>query len=202
MSLGRRCCFFSVLIITSWLMAACGGDPPNKELQQAQQAIDAARTSGAERYAGDEFAASESALTRARAAVVARDYRQALNDALDARDRANTAANDTATRKADAKERTDTLLHNAALSIVDARAKLRTAEAGRRPPRLTAGLRRDVVDAEKRVQEARTALDKGDYLDAEKVLTASMMRLSDSVLALESSGPAGKKKNLPQARGK
>ncbi len=103
-------------------MTGCGGDPPNKELQQAQQAIDNARASGAERYAKDEFTASQDALKRAQAAVVARDYRQALNDALDARDRAQTASKDTGDRKVAAKADADHALHNAALAIIDARA--------------------------------------------------------------------------------
>lgn len=190
MSLGRRCCFFTLVVMTSWLMTACGDDPPNKELQQAQQAIDDARASGAERYAKDEFTASQDALTRARAAVVARDYRQALNDALGARDRAQTAAKDTVDHKAEAKANADTLLHNAALAIVDARAKLRAAETSRRAPRVVAAARRDVAEAEKRVQEARTAFEKGEYLDSLALVPAPMLKLSESV------------RNLPQARGK
>ena len=46
------------------LTTACGDDPPNKELQQAQQAIDAAKAEGAERYAKDEFTASQDAIKR------------------------------------------------------------------------------------------------------------------------------------------
>ena len=123
-------------------------------------------------------------------------------DALDARDRANTAAKDTIARKAEARDATDRLLHNAALAIVDARAKLRGAETSRRSPKLVAGVRRDVAEAENHVQEARTAFDNGEYLDAQKLLVASTLRLSDSVLALDSAGLAAKRKNLPQARGK
>ena len=170
-------------------MAACGDDPPNKELQQAQQAIDAARTSGAERYATDEFTASQAALKHAQAAVVARDYRQALNDALDARDRAQTAAKDTVDRKATAKVDADRGLHDAALAIVDARAKLRAADASRRASKPAAALRRDVADAETHVQEARTAFDKGNFLDASELIAAPMQRLTDSVRALDNTAP-------------
>jgi hypothetical protein len=189
MSTSRRCCFFTLVLITSWLMAACGDDPPNKELQQAQQAIDAARTSGAERYATDEFTASQDALKHAQAAVVARDYRQALNDALDARDRAQTASKDTVDRKATAKVDADRGLHDAALAIVDARAKLRGADASRRASKPAAALRRDVADAETHVQEARTAFDKGNFLDASELIAAPMQRLTDSVRALDNTAP-------------
>ena len=189
MSLVRRSCLIGLVILSSWSMTGCGDDPPNKEIQQAQQAIDTARASGAERYAKDEFAASQAALTRAQAAVVARDYRQALNDALDARDRAQTASKDTIDHKAAAKTDADRAMHNAALAIVDARAKLRDAETSRRAPRPAAALRRDVAAAEKHVQEARTAFDAGNYLDAIDLMGAPMLRLADSARALDVAAP-------------
>src|SRR5713226_5821968 len=92
----------SIVIIVSMLAAACG-EPPEKEMQQAQGAIDAARATGADQYARDEFNAAEAALKRAQDAVAQRDYRQALNDALDARERAQTAAKDTVNLKATAR---------------------------------------------------------------------------------------------------
>jgi hypothetical protein len=189
MSLGRRRCFLGLVITTSCFIAACGDDPPSKEVQQAQQAIEAARTAGADRYAKDEFTASQAALTRAQSAVVARDYRQALNDALDARDRAQTAAKDASDKKAQTKVDADRALHDIALAIVDARAKLRGAEGARRAPRLVAALRRDIAEAEMRVQEARTAFDRGDYLDALELLTAPTAHLHDSARLLDAVAP-------------
>lgn len=197
MSRVGRCAGVSVpnlvaLLITALITAVtigCGDDPPSKELQQAQQAIDDARNAGAARYSTDEFNAAQDAIKRAQAAVVARDYRQALNDALDARDRAQTAAKDTVDKKAKAKVDADRALHDAALAIVDARAKLRAAEAGRRAPRATLPVRRDVADAETHVQEARTAFDNGDYLDVIATLNASMQRLNDSVKTLDAGLP-------------
>jgi hypothetical protein len=181
MSLGRRWCCIAVVLVMSWSMAACGDDPPNKEIEQAQQAIDAARESKAERYAADEFTAAQEALKRSRAAVVARDYRQALNDALDARDRAQTAAKDAADRKTVARTEVDRELHDAALAIIDARAKLRTAEAARRPRVLLVAVRREIADAEMRVQEARTLFEKGEYLEAGKLLQNATASLNDRV---------------------
>ena len=100
-------------------------------------------------------------------AAVARDYRQALNAALDALIARRTASADTVDRKAAAKTEADRALHNAAPAIVDARARLRAAETSRRASRPAGpSLRRDVADAEKDVQEARTAFDGGNHLDA------------------------------------
>ena len=199
MSLGRRCL---VLLISAAaaLMTGCGDDPPNKEIQQAQQSIDTARAAGADRYAHEEFTAAETALKRAQDAVVARDYRQALNDALDARDRAETASRTTTDNKARTKTDADRALHETALALVDARAKLRAAE-GRRPPRLVMNLRRDIVEAETHVQEARTMFDAGDYLAANELLSKTMLSLKLSLQTLDAGAGVGRK-NLPPARGR
>src|SRR5207237_8293242 len=92
----------SIVIIVSMMAAACG-DPPEKEMQQAQGAIDAARAVGADEYAHGEFVAAEDALKHAHAAVDERDYRLALNHALDSRERAQNAAREAADRKAVAR---------------------------------------------------------------------------------------------------
>src|SRR5207302_905741 len=60
------------LLIAALFAAACG-DPPDKEMDQAQGAIEAARAAGADRYATTEYAAANDALTRARLAVTGRD---------------------------------------------------------------------------------------------------------------------------------
>ena len=76
---------WALLALLVLFTTACGGDPPDKEMQQAQGAIDAARAAGAAVYATEELAAAQLALTRAEEAVSARDYRLALNHALDSR---------------------------------------------------------------------------------------------------------------------
>ena len=90
----------SACILAAVLVTACGGDPPNKEMDQAQGAIDAARAAGADRYATTEYTAANDALTRAQDAVGQRDYRQALNEALDSREHAQNAAREAADTKA------------------------------------------------------------------------------------------------------
>ena len=77
----------SGLLVATCLLAtvACSA-PPEKEIQQAKVAIEAAKTAGAEQYAREEFAAAKEALTRADEAVTERDYRLALSHALDSRE--------------------------------------------------------------------------------------------------------------------
>src|SRR6185503_1475685 len=93
----------SALAVCALMAGACGS-PPDKELQQAQTAIDAARAAGADRFAAEEFTAAQSALARANDAVAQRDYRLALNNALDARERAQNAARDATGRVAAARK--------------------------------------------------------------------------------------------------
>ena len=67
------------------LLTACG-TPPHKEIDQAQGAIDAARAAGADRLATEEFNAATTSLKLANDAVDQRDYRLALNHALESRE--------------------------------------------------------------------------------------------------------------------
>src|SRR5918995_1326190 len=95
--LGRRLALVIVL-----LSAGCA-EPPSKEMNQAQGAIDAARAAGADRFAADEFAAATDALKRSEEAAAAGDYRQALSHAIDSRERANTSAKQAVEGRANAR---------------------------------------------------------------------------------------------------
>jgi len=160
-----RHALISFAVAAATASAACT-DPPDKELQQAQGAIDAARVAGADQYAHDEFAAAEDALKRARNAVDQRDYRQALNDALDARERAQTAAKDTVNKKATARVDAEKAIADASAALVESRGKLKAAESGHIVQKSVAAANRSVGEHERRVQEARAAFDRGDYLAA------------------------------------
>ncbi len=108
----------SSLALSAALITAACGTPPDKEIQQAQTAIDAARTAGADRFAVEEFGAAQDLLTRAKDAITQRDYRLALNHALDARERAQNAARDATGRMAAAKRDAE-----GALTDADSRAR-------------------------------------------------------------------------------
>jgi hypothetical protein len=155
----------------------CGGDPPEKEMQQAQGALDAARAAGADKYAAEEFTAATLALTNAKEAVEQRDYRLALNHALDSRERAQNAAAQAADGKAAARVAAEREIGSAEKALSDADNRLKAAEAAKVTPRLLAGPKQTIDTARTGVQEARAALDKGDYLDAParaKAATASL----------------------------
>src|ERR687885_683562 len=163
---------------------ACA-DPPDKELQQAQGAIDTARAAGADQYAHDEFAAAEDALKRAHDAVNQRDYRLALNNALDARERAQSAAKEAADRKTTARAEAERELLDAMTALNDANTKLRAAEATRPPAKTLAAPKRVIVDSEAALQKARAMFDRGDYLAVIETAKATTARLRASTHDLE-----------------
>ena len=152
-----------VLVLSA---AACGGEPPDKEMQQAQGAIDAARAAGADVYATEEFAAARAALSRADDAVAARDYRLALNHAIDSRQRANNAAKLAADGKASARVDADRALTEAAAGLAALQMRLKAPDVARLPARATTGARAAAADGERNLQEARTAVEAGDYAAA------------------------------------
>jgi hypothetical protein len=150
-------------LLCAALAAAACGEPPEREMQQAQGAIDAARAADAEVYARDEFTAAQDALKRAHEAAGQRDYRLALNHAIDSRERAQTAAKEAGDRKAAARVDADHAVTALATSLEDAQAKLKAAQAARVPERALREARAAIADGARRVQEARTAFERGDY---------------------------------------
>ncbi|HWZ88280.1 MAG TPA: DUF4398 domain-containing protein [Polyangiaceae bacterium] len=186
MRVGRYWRLVSAFIVASSIVA-CGGNPPDKELQQAQTAVDAARAASADRYSKEDFSASTEALKNAHAAVEARDYRLALNYALESKERADTAAKDAAERKATAKSNADRALRNAALALVDVRAKLKSAQAAQKPLRVVNAAKSAAADGENHVQEARAAFDREDYPRVLEILAAPGARLRESIRELDGS---------------
>jgi hypothetical protein len=81
----------AALLCVLFLSAGCS-EPPQKEIDRAQGAVDTARAAGAEQYAAAEFAEATTALQQAHDAVTQRDYRLALSRALDASQRAQESA--------------------------------------------------------------------------------------------------------------
>ena len=189
----------SAFALLAALIAAACGTPPDKELQQAQAAIESARAAGADRFAAEEFAAAQSALARANDAVAQRDYRLALNNALDARERAQNAVRDATGRMAAARKDAESALTGAIAALADARAKLK-AETGRVPAATLADARSRIALAEKGVQEARTASGGGNYkvaIDTAVKTTATLRQISRD-LQTAASAPAHRRRPPPR----
>jgi Domain of unknown function (DUF4398) len=173
-----------VFTLTVGLLAGCA-EPPEKEMDQAQGAIDAARAAGADQYATTEYEAAETALQHAHEAVAAGDYRLALNYALEGREHAQNAARDTAEAKARMRSEIERGLTEVDALVAKAHAQIAAAERARVPPRLlrqpTADLAKVVAD----LQEPREAVASGDYLGARQALDGIKGRV-EKVLAVVS----------------
>lgn len=150
------------IVLFSCLVSACG-DPPNNEMQQAQGAIDAARAAGAEAYARDELTAAQQSLKNARQAVEARDFRLALNYALDSGERARNAAKQAADGKAAVADQAVRALAEAETALSEAGAALRTAERRRVAVSTLTRARRTISATSAAVQKARATFGQGNY---------------------------------------
>jgi len=184
MSSARRVAYLLALIAA--LAGAGCGDPPDKELQEAQAAIDAARTAGADAFARDEFTAAQDALKRANDAVAQRDYRLALNNALDAREHAQNASKAAADGMRAARDKAERAITDAAAALTEARARLKAAETAKVPAKAVAGPRKAIDGGDDALQEARALFARADYLKALDAATRTAASLRGSARELAS----------------
>jgi HAMP domain-containing protein len=164
---GRRLALVIVI-----LSASCA-EPPDKEINQAQGAIDAARAAGADRFAATEFAAATDALKRSEDAVAAGDYRLALNHAIDSRERAQSAAKMAVEGRADARGQAERAIAEVATLISRAQAQLKDPDIVRLNGRTLRAPRATVAAADKMLQEARSALAGENYAAVTKALNGT-----------------------------
>jgi hypothetical protein len=168
------------------LLTACGS-PPNKEMDEAQAAIDAAKAAGAERYAADEYNGALRALKLASEAVDQRDYRLALNRAIESREHAQTAtrqATDTRTRLRGEIERA---LTDSTDLLARANERLAMAEKARLARRVIVESRRSLTAANSDLQKAGAALQAEDYMAADAAVAAAKLRITQVLARLETS---------------
>jgi methionyl-tRNA synthetase len=173
-----------VVLLALFVSTACS-EPPQKELDRAQGAIDAARAAGAEQYAPQSFAAATSALKQAHDAVEQRDYRLALTRALDASDRANDAAKGAADGKARALSDAETAITAVAAALTRLQTRI-NADRPRVPKRALDAAVRAQKDAEVALQKARAALGSGNYLEAKETLKDVDSEITAQIRALDS----------------
>jgi hypothetical protein len=183
------------LIIT--ILSASCAEPPSKEMNQAQGAIDAARAAGADTFAAAEFTAALDALKRSEEAVAAGDYRQALNHALDSSDRARTAARMAVDGRADARGHAERAIAEVATLLTHAQSQLKTAERARVNARALRSSRAVVAKAEKTLQEARKALKEEDYTAATTAINGVAAQIQAALTEIDAAAaprPAARKR--------
>ena len=185
------------LVVVSLALAACAA-PPQKEMDQAEGAIVTARAAGAAQYATEEFAAAETALRRSHEAAGQRDYRQALNHALDARERAQTAAREAADKKALARGQAERAITAAELALATAQQRVQanaSPAGGRRQPApivaALKSLRTEVEVTGKALQEARSHLQAQRYDEAITAAVPLPERIRTATAAYDAAREAG-----------
>ena len=173
--------------LLAFLLLAVAGcsEPPQKEIDRAQAAVDLARTSGAETYAAEEYAAAAAGVQKARAAVEQRDYRQALSYAIDSRQRAQNAVRQAADGKAKARTATDATMRAVTTQVSQLETRLKSAETARVPAKELRAPRAVIADARKALQEAGTAIGAENYAKAEAILTEVRKKLDAAIKDVE-----------------
>jgi len=162
---------------------ACAS-PPHKEIDQAQGAIDAARAAGAERYAPTEYAAATDALKQANDAVTGRDYRLALNYALESREQAQNAARAAAGTRAKLRGDIERSMAEVKGLIAQGRTMLKGADGTRLPRRTHRALEQRVTQLDQDLQKADAAMQSEDYMDAERLLAGIKERIQGVIGAM------------------
>jgi hypothetical protein len=181
--LGRAAAIHACLVVllVSVLASGCAA-PPNKELADAQDALTTARAAGAERYAPDAYRDASDAYRLANDAVLAGDYRLALNHALESRERAEAAARESADVQARARADVQRSMIEVATLLAQAGSRIEDAERAGVPRRTIRAAQEAVAAVNDDVQEAGAAMHAEDYAGAEPLL-AGVKSALEGVLA-------------------
>jgi hypothetical protein len=166
------------------LVSACA-EPPHKEMDQAQGAIDAARAAGADQYAATEFAAATDTLKQANDAAALRDYRMALNKALESREHAQNAAREGAETRARVRGEVERTMAEIAGLLAQANTRLAEAERARVPRQTLRAASQTLAQVNAAVQKAGESLTADDYLAAQPVLTGVKEQTEEAIAALD-----------------
>jgi hypothetical protein len=173
-------------------VVACS-EPPTKERDQAQGAMEAARAAGAAVYAPAELKAAEEALAAYDAAVSQGDYRLALSQAIDARESAYAAARRAADEKARVRTEAEQLVAAVEQEIAAIEQRL-TGKSGPRPGRPVATrLAATLKTSTPALQKARSQMATENYRDVIDVLTPIRKALAaDAATPAPARGRAGR----------
>ncbi len=180
----RRWSWQAFLVAAACLVSACA-EPPNKEMDQAQGAIDAARAAGADRYAIVEYRAATTALKNSNDAVTQRDFRLALNYALESREHAQNSAREAADTKASLRAGFEREMAEVAALLAQASTRLSASQRARVPARALREPTADIEAANVAVQKAGEAVAEDNYLGAQAALQGVKDRIQKAVAAID-----------------
>jgi len=154
-------------------------------MNQAQAAIDAARAVEADKYATTEYSAATETLKNANTAVAARDYRLALNHALESHELAQTAARLAPEGKARTRVEVERAAADITRLVTQGRERLAAAERARGPRGPLAQPAQDLTAADAALQKSGEAIAAGDYLAARAALEGVKERVEAALAAID-----------------
>jgi hypothetical protein len=188
-----RCPVLCTWIVVACLASACA-QPPSKEMAQAQGAIDAARAVGAERYASQEFSAATTALAQSNEAVAQRDFRLALNHALESREHAQNAAREAADARARIRGEVERSMAEIAALLAQANNVVADAETARAPRPALRNAREGLAQVNSAVQKAGAAMKADDYPAAQPMLKGVKEQVEKAIAELEDTRPGRRRR--------
>lgn len=188
-----RVASLSWVLLALFLVHACAA-PPNKEIADAQNAIKAAQAAGAEKHAREPYAAATEAYRLANEAVLAGDYRLALDRALESRDHAQLATRQASDLNIRARDQAHQAMADVAESLANTALRIETADRAGAPRRVIVDARRTLTQASTDVQEASAALKKEEFANAVRILSGVKPRLDKTVASLKAATPQSSKR--------
>jgi len=151
---------------------------PEKELQEASAAIEAARTAEADLYVPDLFAEAQSNLTEAETLSVAKQYKQAKELALSAKMKADSAAVLAAKNKEEKRTEAEALLANAQ-KMLDELNKSINAEKKIAKAKMTP-IKNNAKAAEDLLAQTKKSYEGGEFKNAYDQAQMVLRKVSDT----------------------
>jgi len=152
---------------------------PEKELQEASAAIEAARTAEADLYVPDLFAEAQANLTEAETLSVAKQYKQAKELALSAKMKADSAAGLAATNKETKRAEAEALLANGQKMLDELNKAIKEAEKKIAKAKM-APIKNNAKAAEDLLAQTKKLYEGGNYKNAYDQAQMVMRKISDT----------------------
>lgn len=169
-----------LLILGIILLSSCA-KPPDKEMQAARDAVSAAMNAEANTYVPELFTPAQDSLNQAETFLTAKKYADAKRLALFAKSWADSAAAMAGTRK-------DEMKAAAQSAVNDATAKLDAFKKGK----LTAKIKAEVKTWEGTLDQAKKALDSGNYKQASDLAAQVSTTVAKAEEGMKKPAPAPK----------
>ena len=169
------------MLLAVGLALGCGGDPPKADLDAADQALQAARVAGAEKYAEGELASAQRAFDDAKSAYDLeaekwfKNWDKVVKPGLaDATSKANAAAASATEAKNAARSAAEAAIAGAAAAVEETRASLEAAPAGKGTEADIEQLQADLGGADSELAAARVAVESEEFEEATAKASSAM----------------------------